>query len=242
MNSISIIIPAYNESKRILPTLEGLVDFFSGFMSKYEIIVVDDGSTDGTSELVKEFASGISANISVVQLDLNCGKGMAVKRGVEKAENDIVFFVDADQSYGPENIAYAVKEFEDPGISMLIGDRNLKDSRIINPPPMLRTISGKIYSLLVQSLVLPGITDSQCGFKAFRRECAVSIFKRITIFRFGFDVEVLYIAKKLGYKIKKIPITCRNTIESRVRLINDSLRMFSDLFTIRANDKKGLYL
>ncbi|RMF96757.1 MAG: glycosyltransferase family 2 protein [Candidatus Schekmanbacteria bacterium] len=241
MHSVSVIIPAYNEVERISSALESLSHFFSNFPKEYEIIIVNDGSTDGTEKLVKDFIKNHIGNMSLINLDKNCGKGMAVKKGVENATKDIIIFLDADLSYGPENITRALEEFKDSQRQIIIGNRNMKESRIINPPPLLRRISGKIYSLLVQTLVLPGISDSQCGFKAFRKDCAKEIFKRLTIFRFGFDVEILYIAMKLGYNIKKMPVVCTNAQDSRVHLFSDSFRMFTDLFTIRANDKKGLY-
>lgn len=241
MHSVSVIIPAYNESDRISSTLESLSNYFPNFAGDYEIIIVNDGSNDGTDELVKNFIKNHSVKMSLINLDSNCGKGMAVKKGVENAKMEIIIFLDADLSYGPENISEALKQFEDPQTGLIIGNRNMKESKIVNTPPLLRRISGKIYSLLVQSMVLPGISDSQCGFKAFRRECAKEIFRRLTIFRFGFDVEILYIALKREYTIKKMPVICTNAEDSRVRLLADSMRMFSDLFTIRANNRKGLY-
>ncbi len=241
MHSVSVIIPAYNEGDRISSALETLTDYFSSFPGEYEIIIVNDGSSDNTGNIVEDFIQKHSVKMSLVNLDKNRGKGMAVKRGVEKASEDIVIFLDADLSYGPENITAALKYFDDSHIDLAIGNRNTKESKITNPPLLIRQVSGKIYALLVQSLVLPGISDSQCGFKAFRRECAKEIFRRLTIFRFGFDVEALYIALKMEYRIKKMPVSCTNTTDSRVRLFTDSLRMFSDLFKIRSNNAKGLY-
>jgi len=241
MYSVSVIIPAYNEIDRISSALESLSNFFSNFAGDYEIIIVNDGSSDGTEELVNNFIKNHPIKMSLISLNTNCGKGMAVKKGVENSKMDIIIFLDADLSYGPENISEALKQFEEPNMGLIIGNRNMKESKIVNPPPLLRRISGKIYSLLVQSMVLPGISDSQCGFKAFRKECAKEIFNRLTVFRFGFDVEILYIALKREYTIKKMPVICTNTESSSVRLLADSLRMFSDLFTIRANNRKGLY-
>ena len=242
MKSLSIIIPAYNEENRILPTLKAVNEFFREENLFYEIIIVNDGSLDSTVKVVEEYKkNNPDLILKISTLSKNMGKGMAVKKGIEVAENDIIMFFDADLSYEPSNIKKALSYFENPDIDIVIGDRNLKESEIINPPPLLRRLSGKIYAWLVGKFMLQGITDSQCGFKVFRKEAAKKIFKKITIPRFGFDVELLYIANKGIFRIAKMPVRCLNSPGSRVRLFSDSLLMFKDLFTIKSNDRKGFY-
>jgi len=242
MQSLSIVIPAYNEQDRILPTLSILSNFFNEEKLPYEVIVVNDGSIDSTREIIEAYQlNNKRLNLKLVNLNSNMGKGMAVKNGVEVAQNEIIIFFDADLSYEPLNIRKAISYFRDPGVDIVVGDRNLKESEIVNPPPLLRRISGKIYAWMVCKFILNGITDSQCGFKAFRKEVAKKIFQKITIPRFGFDVELLYIAKKANFNIRKMPVQCKNSPGSRVKIVSDSLRMFKDLFSIKANDRKGLY-
>ena len=242
MKSLSIIIPAYNEENRILPTLKAVNEFFKKEKLFYELIIVNDGSLDSTVKVVDEYKKNNSGLIlKLSSLSKNMGKGMAVKRGVEVAQNEIIMFFDADLSYEPSNIRKALSYFENPDIDIVIGDRNLKESEIVNPPPLLRRLSGKIYAWIVGKFILQGITDSQCGFKVFRKEAAKRIFKKTTIPRFGFDVELLYIANKGKFRIAKMPVRCLNSPGSRVRLFSDSLLMFKDLFTIKSNDRQGIY-
>ena len=242
MESLSIIIPAYNEQNRILSTLKAIDDFFSKEKFMYEVIVVNDGSVDQTKEVVEKYQSDKgSLDLKIINLPKNMGKGMAVKRGVEVAQNDIVMFFDADLSYGPLNIKRVVSFLTDPEVGIVIGDRNINESEIINPPPLLRRVSGKIYAWMVGRFILRGITDYQCGFKAFRKDIAKRIFRKITIHRFGFDVELLYIAQKADFKIRKMPVQCTNSPGTRVKIISDSLIMFNDLFTIKSNNRKGYY-
>ena len=242
MKSISIIIPAYNEQNRILPTLRSLDDFFRKEKINCEIITVNDGSNDSTRETVQSYQKdNRSLDLKLINLNKNMGKGMAVKSGIEAAENEIIIFLDADLSYDPSNIKKAVSYLENPDVDIVIGDRNLKESEIVNPPPLLRRITGRIYAWMVSKYILRGITDSQCGFKAFKKNVAKRIFKKITISRFGFDVELLYIAKKANFFISRMPVRCTNSPGTRVKIISDSLRMFTDLFTIKSNDRKGVY-
>lgn len=242
MKSLSIIIPAYNEENRILPTLKALDEFLRKEILFHEIIIVNDGSYDSTVEVVEEhMKNNPNLILKLSNLSENMGKGMAVKKGVEVAQNEIIMFFDADLSYEPSNIRRAMSYLGNPDIDIVIGDRNLKESEIVSPPPFLRRISGKIYAWMVGKFILQGITDSQCGFKVFRKEAAKKIFKKTTIPRFGFDVELLYIANKAKLRIMKMPVRCLNSPGSRVKLFSDSLMMFKDLFTIKSNDRKGFY-
>ncbi len=235
---LSIVIPAYNEAKRIGSTLEHILEFMAKKEYDYEIIVVDDGSKDNTCEVVKEKTRDTKARILVNEV--NQGKGYTVSRGVLAAEGEYVLFSDADEST-PISELDKLMEAVKQGYDIAIGSRAVDRSTVEVPQAWLRDMMGRTFNLIVRAVVIGGIKDTQCGFKLFRAEAAKKIFPRQRITGFSFDVESLFLARKFGYKIVEIPVRWINSPASTVHPIRDSARMFRDVLRIRWMDLKGLY-
>ena len=235
---LSIIIPAFNEEKRIPNTLLNLLNYLSAKSYKWEIILVDDGSTDRTSEIAKEIIKNNS--LTVIKNHLNQGKGYSVKRGVLSSKGKVLFFSDADLSASIEDLDKMLL-WIDRGYDIVIGSRMLPESIIEVRQPLHRELMGKIFNLLVQSLVLKGFKDTQCGFKCFKRESALQVFSLQRLAGFAFDVEILYIAQKCGFKIKEQPVRWTNSPASKVHLLKGSLSMILELLKIRLYNWKGYY-
>ncbi len=197
---LSVIIPAYNEAKRLPPTLVDISKHLEKIEFEYEIIVVDNNSTDATSEVVERF-SHLIKNLKLVKLEMK-GKGLAVKEGMLKAEGEYRAFTDADNSISFDQIINALKHFRD-GVDVVIGSRDVKGAR--EEQPWYRQLAGNIGNLIIQALLLPGLWDTQCPLKIFKAEVAEKVFSVAKIKHWGFDVEILSLAKKMGYKIKEIP-------------------------------------
>lgn len=236
---LSIVIPAFNEQNRIGATLSAMAQYLRERKFRAEIIVVSDGSHDRTPEVVRE-RTGEIPELSLVELRENRGKGFAVRTGIEKASGRWVLFSDADHSTPIEEFDRFLP-FLESGFSIVIGSRALPDSRIEIHQNRIRETMGKSFNFLVQSLVISGLKDTQCGFKAFEREAIRKIISRQRVERFGFDVEILYLAEKLGYSIHEVPVRWINSPQSRVRMFRDSSRMIWDLFRIRGLDIQGMY-
>ncbi len=234
MKKISVVIPAYNEEKRLPGTLKKIKNFFKTNKIKNEIIVVDDGSTDNTVSVAKKY------KIKILKNEKNSGKGYSVKRGVFSAKGDIILFTDADLSTPIEFLKHFINE-HNSGFDVVIASRALSGSEVKIPQPPLRELSGKIFNIFVRLITWLPIHDTQCGFKSFTQNAAKKIFSRLTIWGFGFDVESLYIAKKSGFKISEYPVTWYNSNATKVDFFKDSTRMFFELFKIRFNDIRGLY-
>jgi len=230
---LSIVIPAYNEEKRIGASLQELQHFLPQYFEQSEVIVVNDGSSDKTSQVVKAFErTDGSHRLTLIELDKNQGKGAAVKAGVEQASGDYILFMDADLSTPLTEISKVLLPLQ-AGKDIVIGSRAVKTSNILERQPFYRESMGKMFNLLVRLLVIDGISDTQCGFKAFRRDAAKEIFNCLETMRFGFDVEVLLWAKVLKYTIEEVGVTWINSPHSRVSPIRDSLEMLWSLFRIR---------
>lgn len=223
---ISVIVPTFNEEKCISNSLKRIDRYLKNRNFKYEIIIVDDGSKDKTLEKVKGFI-----NIKILKNKKNMGKGYSVKKGVEAAKMDWILFSDADLSTPIEELDKFIllKDKYD----ILIGSRNLKESSIEVKQPFFRVSMGKLFAFLVRLFFLKDIKDSQCGFKFFRKDVAKKIFKRLTVNRFSFDVEILLIGMKLGYKIKEVPVRWLNREKSKVRLFSDPIKMVLDLINLK---------
>lgn len=224
--SISVIIPAYNEEKRILPTIKDIKKYIDNNFFDWEIIVVNDASTDNTVLIVKK--QGIAKVISAKK---NLGKGGAFKLGVKNARKSMILLSDADHSTPISELSRMMPFLQD--FDILIGSRNLKESKIVVKQPVFRQLLGKTFPLIVRLLLLPGIKDTQCGFKLFKGKCIKDIVKKQKIDGFAFDVELLYLAKKKGYKIKEIGVTWRNDKSSKINPIKDSLKMLKEVIKIK---------
>ena len=238
-SGLSIIVPAYNEARRLPDTLPRLIAYARELHEPVEIIVVDDGSADRTSEVATEVGRA-AGFVSVLRSAQNQGKGASVRRGMLAARHEHVLFTDADLSTPIEEAA-KLRAALDAGADVAIGSRRLAQSDVQVRQPWLRGLAGRTFSRVVSFLLLPGIGDSQCGFKAFRRPVARELFARQRLGRFTFDAEVLWLARYLGYRIAEIPIVWRDDPRSQVRLVRDSFGMLVDLGRVRLNAWAGRY-
>ena len=230
---LSIIIPAYNEEKRIANTLKEIDKYLSKQSYDYEILVVNDGAKDKTAEVVKKVMPEIK-NLRLIDNKKNHGKGYVVRQGILEAKGKYRIFTDADNSTSIDQIEKIWPEFE-KGLEIVIGSRDIKGAVITIPQPWWRIALGNIFNLLVQIISgLWGIWDTQCGFKGFTEKAAKDIFSKCKIDRFAFDVETLVLAKKKGYKIKEIPVTWINSLESTVGF-KSMVKMLLEVFQIRWN-------
>jgi dolichyl-phosphate beta-glucosyltransferase len=238
-DSISVIIPAYNEESRIQPTIERTHSYLSEKFRDFEIIVVDDGSTDKTVPVVESLGRG-RGNIRLIHYPENSGKGYAVKTGVLASRGDFLLTCDADQSTAIEELE-KLFPFMEKGFDVVIGSRGLGESDIVVRQPWYRERMGKTFNMLVRALVIGGFKDTQCGFKLFSGDVARRLFRKSLISGFSFDVEILFLAKKEGFRIKEVPVKWLNSPNSRVRIVRDSAKMFAELFKIRAYWLSGKY-
>ncbi len=233
---LSLIIPAYNEEKRLDKTLRAAETYLSSQECDSEIIVVDDGSRDRTAGLVRESFP----EVRLVSYQPNRGKGHAVKTGMLAAQGDYRVFYDADGSTPIEEIDKVWPRFE-AGADVVIGSRSLPESDVAVRQHPFRELMGRGFNALVRMLLRERFADTQCGFKAFSRKAAEAVFARQLLDGFCFDSELLYIAARLGFRIDEIPVRWLNSPDSRVRIVSDSARMFTDLVRIRLNDLRGKY-
>lgn len=232
---VSVVVPAYNEDRRLPPTLIDMIDFFDQQPLSYEIIVVDDGSSDSTSEVVRKFER-VRQQVKLIQLPKNYGKGHAVRVGVLNSRGNAILFADADG-------ATPIQEFSKlhsaltSGTDIVIGSRALGSSDTKVSTSVHRKFLGRIFNRCVNTVLLPAISDTQCGFKIFSRKAALFLFKRQRADRFSFDVEILFMAMKAGISIREIAINWTNIPGSKVNLIVDSLRMLQDIFRFRVRHR-----
>ncbi len=213
---LSVIIPAYNEAKRLPLTLIDINKHLLGSDFSYEIIVVNDGSKDATAEVATRF-SHLIKNLRLIDNKENHGKGWVVRQGMLKAKGEIRLFTDADNSTSIDQFSKMIPYFKE-GYEVVIGSRDIEGAKLVPPQPWYKRLAGDIGNLVIQLLLLPGMWDTQCGFKAFTEEVALKIFPLMKIDRWAFDVETLSLAKKLGYKIKEIPVVWVNSPFSSVKL------------------------
>lgn len=237
---LSVIIPAYNEERRLGCTLDDVIDYLSNQPYTSEIIVVDDGSSDGTVELVRQKSEGARSLKVVPHPDgRNHGKGATVKLGMLEAKGRYRLFMDADNSTTVNHVEQFWPAFE-RGSDVVIGSRGLKDSDIAVRQPLYRKLAGQVGNKIIQMLTLPGIKDTQAGFKMFTAECAEDVFPKLTIDRWGFDVEALVVARHLGYKISELPIRWIDDPEGKVTF-KSYLEVFGEVWQIRSNLHSGVY-
>ncbi len=230
---LSVVIPAYNEEKRLPKTLLEIDQYLKKQNYEYEIIVVNDGSKDKTAEVVKNLIPEIKG-LKLIDNKKNHGKGYVVRQGLLEAKGEIRLFTDADNSTSIDQVE-KVFPWIDKGFDVVIGSRDVKGAVLDPPQPLFRIFVGNVFNLMVQCIVgLWGIWDTQCGFKAFSSKAVNDILPRCRIDRWAFDPEILIIAKKLGYKIKEIPVVWKNDIHSKVKF-KSMVKMGIDLLRIRWN-------
>jgi glycosyltransferase involved in cell wall biosynthesis len=235
----SVVIPSYNEEKKIAKTLREVQKYLKTQSYSWEIVVVNDGSKDNTAKVVREMASEIE-NLRLIDNKENHGKGYVVKQGMLQSRGNYRVFTDADNSTAINHIERMWPEFQN-GYEVVIGSRDIKGAKLAVPQPWFRRRVGDIFNLMVQVVCgLWGIWDTQCGFKAFTAKATNEVFPKCKIERFAFDPEILIIAKKAGYKIKEVPVVWINDIASSVKF-KSMIRMAKDLLKIRLNMIKGLY-
>ncbi len=234
---LSLILPAHNEEHRLPKTLSQAYDFFQKQSYSVEIVVVENGSQDRTLELAQSFTQQIPY-LHVIHEDRR-GKGLAVKRGILEAKGEYRFIADVDFSMPIEEINRFIPP-QLPELDVAIASREAPGAVRYNEPPY-RHLTGRIFNTLVRLVALPGLQDTQCGFKCFRAAVAEDIFPYQTISGWTFDVEVLYIARLRGYRIVEIPIPWYFDANSKVRVMKDSFQMALDLLAIRRNHLRGFY-
>jgi dolichyl-phosphate beta-glucosyltransferase len=230
---ISIIVAAYNEEKRIIPSLFAIRDYCISKNIDNEIIVVNDGSTDNTRRVSTEKIPHIP-NLKVIGYDTNMGKGYALRTGVLSSKGDFVLLTDADLSTPIEELSKLLHLIHNKVCDIAIGSRALALSQILKKQPWWRQGMGKLFNKIVKSLIIDDFDDTQCGFKLFTGESARTLFKEARINRFAYDVEILALAKRNGYRIREVPIMWVNSPQSKVNPMTDSVQMFFDLLKIRA--------
>ncbi len=227
---ISIIIGAYNEDNRIIRSLKKIHDYLGKLDIDYEIIVVDDGSTDRTAVVVNDLIPAI-AGLRVIRYEINRGKGYALRTGVLASKGDMVLVSDADLSTPIEELDTLLPFLSENSIA--IGSRALALSKIEVKQPWWRMGMGKTFNRIVKLFIMSDFCDTQCGFKLFEGNTARELFRQARIDRFAYDVEILALARKKGYRIAEVPIRWLNDTESKVNPLRDSLKMLIDLVRIR---------
>jgi len=236
---LSIVIPAYNESGRLPATLDAVVSCIRRRGWSAEVVVVDDGSRDRTAEVVREFAAA-SPEVRLLQNPGNRGKGYSVRHGVLEAMGEVVMFTDADLS-APMDEAQGLFDAIAAGADIAIGSRWLERARQTIRQPLYRQFFGRCFNAVTRMVMGLPFADTQCGFKAFTRAAAQTVFQLQTIERWGFDPEILFIALKRGYTIREIPVSWANDERSRIRYFRDGARMLAEIAQVRWNALVGRY-
>jgi len=236
---LSVIVPAFDEESRLAPMAREAVAHLRARRRSFELIVVDDGSTDGTARLVARLAEECR-EVRLIRLASNSGKGYAVRTGVVNARGRLVLFADADGAT-PFAELDRLEQALAAGADVAIGSRARLAAGVQVKAKLYRHLMGRTFHALVRMLTVRGIADTQCGFKLFRGEVAQELFSRMRMKGFSFDVEVLMMAQRRGYRIAEVPVNWTHQPGSRVRLAADSARMACDLVRIRANLLSGEY-
>ena len=233
---LSIVIPAHNEKNRLPKTLEQVFRFMEEQPFTFEVIIVENGSSDGTFDIAQEFAQK-RENVRVLQSDL--GKGAAVKRGMLDAQGEYRFMCDADLSMPVEEIVKFIPPRLE-GFDIAIASREAKGAVRYNEPAY-RHYGGRGINFIIKTLILPGLNDTQCGFKCFPADVAEEIFRLQTLKNWSFDIELLYIARRRGYRIDEVPIHWYHHPDTKVSALRDAVQMIKDIFRIHANARNGIY-
>ena len=229
--TLSLVIPAYNEAGRIGATVTAVCAYLDRQAYDWEVIVVIDGGP-AAAAIEARAAAGSRPNVRVLENDVNRGKGYSVRRGFGEARGDRQVFIDADLSLPIEGLEGMMARF-DAGADVVIASRAAAGSRVEGDAPAMRNLMSRLFNLTVQAIALPGLADTQCGFKGFTRAAAQAVFSVAQSDRFGFDVEALYLARKHGLRIDELPVICRYHGGSSVNRLSDGVRMFADILAIR---------
>jgi dolichyl-phosphate beta-glucosyltransferase len=245
---LSVVIPAYNEARRLPTTLESILNHLDAQDYDADVIVVDDGSTDGTADVARQYDHQ-HRRVDVIE-NPHHGKGATVRRGMLAADGEIILFTDADLSAPIREIDRLLPWF-DEGYDVVIGSREGAGARRYDEP-FYRHLMGRVFNFLVRLLTVDGIQDTQCGFKAFRRDVARDLFSRMRLYSdsgdavqgamvTAFDVEILFLAQRLGYQIREVPVEWHYSIETKVNPFKDSWRNLRDVVRVRWNAVRGVY-
>jgi len=241
---LSVIIPSYNEESRLGSSLERVRTYLADKSYEREVLVVNDGSRDRTAAVAGEQVGTFAASgtdLRVVENPGNRGKGFSVRNGMFQARGDIALFTDADLSAPIEEADKLIAPIERDEFDVVFASRALAQSVIPVHQSVFRETAGRTFNVLMRGIVGLPYKDTQCGFKAFRRERALEVFGRQRIDGFGFDAEVLFIAQKLGLRLCELPVKWSHVEGSKVGMLSDSTRMFTDLVQIRWNEMRGIY-
>lgn len=235
---LTVLVPCYNEAKVIKENLIEIAKFLSGKSYQWELLVVDDGSRDDSVKKVRELKN---PKIKLIAYGVNRGKGGALKEGIANAAGKFIIFMDADLSVPVETIDEVLGKLEEGKNDVVIGTRKIKSAKVLVHQPWLRENLGKGFTFITRIITGVYISDFTCGFKGFLGKSAKKIFSHSFLTRWAYDAEILYLAKKYGYKIFEVPVTWTNRKETRVKLGNAVVTSFTDLIRIKLNDWSGKY-
>ena len=235
-NFLSIVIPVYNEEKRIGSFLSSVISYVNKKNFSYEVVIVDDGSKDATTSIVKSLLDEkLPDKYKILKLPVNLGKGAAIRKGMLESNGDYIFFIDADGSTSINEIDHFIPHFS-VDYDIYIATRTIK-----HKAPFKRKLFGYGYIYLANFMLQLGVPDITCGFKCYRQRCVQGIFSRQTLNNWSFDAEDIFIARKHGYRIKVLPVKWKHTGGSKVKVLKNIFICGLDLFRIRFNDMKRLY-
>jgi glycosyltransferase involved in cell wall biosynthesis len=235
-SSLSIVLPCFDEAERLPGTLAAYLAHFPPSRAEVELIVVDDGSSDGTSAIADQIAAA-DPRVRVVRTPHNHGKGYAVRVGVQAAQGELVVFTDADGSYGPEQLERVVAALGHAPVA--IGAR--LGSQAGTGSPLLRRLASPVFNRVMRLLLGLPFHDTQCGLKGFRRDAAEALFQRARVDGFAFDAEALLVARRLAFEVVEVPVTAQDRQGSKVRVGGDALRMLADVWKVRRAAARGVY-
>lgn len=237
---LSVVIPAYNEEQRLPRTLDDVLRYLAGQSYTAEVVVVDDGSTDGTSRIVRERDAGATPVRLIAHPDgVNHGKGAAVRLGMRAARGAFRIFMDADNSTTLDHIERFWPFFEQ-GYDVVIGSRDVRGAEIKVRQPWYKELAGNAGNLFIRALAAPGISDTQAGFKMFTERCIENILPCLTIDHWGFDVELIVAARRRGFQVMEVPIKWVNAPNSKVRALT-YFEVLGEVWRVRRNLRAGLY-
>jgi glycosyltransferase involved in cell wall biosynthesis len=233
--ALSIVLPCLDEAERLPATLRAYLAHYPAGRAEVELLVVDDGSTDGTAAVADRVA-GTDQRVRVLRTASNHGKGYAVRAGIRAAQGELVVFTDADGSYGPEQVDLVVAALA--GAPVAIGARLGSQAGAGRP---LRRLASRVFNRAMRLLLGLPFHDTQCGLKGFRQEAAAAVFGRARVDGFAFDAEMLLLARHLGLRVVEVPVRAQERLGSRVHLTGDALRMLLDVWAVRRAARRGAY-